>query len=278
MTSGAMDLRPRHRAVQHRTRLPGVEAVSLVSDRAFPRHSHETYGIGVLIEGGHRSWSGRGPIEAGPGECIAVNPGEVHDGHPVGRAASRSWRMLHLDPAVLAGLDPDRLGTVEIVRPAFHDRGLAAACLAAHALLANPTSDAMAGEEALLRLLRRLLDHHGGRGARPAGPAPSIARALELIEAKPTGHVSLSDLAAAAGIGRFQLLRAFVRACGVTPYAYLLQRRVGIARSALARGDAPASAALQAGFADQSHLTRAFGRQFGTTPARYRASVAPRPQ
>ncbi len=269
--------RARHRAEQHRTALAGVEAVSLRSDRGFPRHAHDTYGIGILLEGGHRSWSGRGPVEAGPGECIAVNPGEMHDGHPVGRAA-RSWRMLHLDPALLADLDPGRSGTVEIVRPAFRDPALATGLLAAHALLADPATDPMAGETALLRVLRRLLDRHGDRRIRSAKAAPCIRRAVDLIEAAPERPLTLADLAAAAGIGRFQLLRAFARDVGTTPHAYLLQRRVRLARAALARGETPAASALLAGFADQSHLTRAFGRQFGTTPARYRAAVAPRPQ
>jgi AraC-like DNA-binding protein len=36
----------------------------------------------------------------------------------------------------------------------------------------------------------------------------------------------------------------------------------------------PADAAAEAGFSDQSHMTRAFVRQLGVTPARYRAAVA----
>ena len=33
-------------------------------------------------------------------------------------------------------------------------------------------------------------------------------------------------------------------------------------------------AAINAGFADQSHMTRAFVRQFGVTPGRYVAAIA----
>jgi AraC-like DNA-binding protein len=80
-------------------------------------------------------------------------------------------------------------------------------------------------------------------------------------------------LAALSGVSRFQLLRAFGREVGTTPYAYLLQRRVRLARQLLKAGQQPAEAAAASGFADQSHLTRAFVRQFGITPARYRAAV-----
>ena len=90
----------------------------------------------------------------------------------------------------------------------------------------------------------------------------------------PEAPATLADLAALAGVSRFQLLRGFARATGVTPHAYLLQRRVRLARQLLIAGRAPAEAAQEAGFADQSHLTRAFRRQFGVTPARYRAALA----
>ena len=71
-----------------------------------------------------------------------------------------------------------------------------------------------------------------------------------------------------------QLLRGFARAVATTPHAYLLQLRVRLARRLLAAGRYPAEAAAEAGFADQSHLTRAFSRQLGVTPARFRAAVA----
>jgi AraC-like DNA-binding protein len=37
----------------------------------------------------------------------------------------------------------------------------------------------------------------------------------------------------------------------------------------IAHGNSIADAAAEAGFADQSHLTRAFTRQFGISPGRY---------
>ena len=66
-----------HHATAHRSALDGVEALSLASDRAYPRHSHDQFGIGVIAFGGHRSWSGRGAVEAGPGDVIMVNPGAL---------------------------------------------------------------------------------------------------------------------------------------------------------------------------------------------------------
>src|SRR5690606_36648693 len=62
----------------------GVHAVLTHSARGFGRHWHDSFGFGVMDEGAHRTASGRGPVLATAGRLIATNPGEVHDGVPVG--------------------------------------------------------------------------------------------------------------------------------------------------------------------------------------------------
>jgi AraC-like DNA-binding protein len=86
--------------------------------------------------------------------------------------------------------------------------------------------------------------------------------------------VSLAELADLSGVSRFQLLRGFAREVGATPHAYLVQQRVRLARQFLAAGQPIVDAAINAGFADQSHMTRAFVRQFGVTPGRYVVATA----
>jgi AraC-like DNA-binding protein len=51
-----------------------------------------------------------------------------------------------------------------------------------------------------------------------------------------------------------------------------MQFRVRLARRYLLQGRTIAETALLTGFADQSHLTRAFQRQFGVAPGRYLAA------
>jgi AraC-like DNA-binding protein len=104
--------------------------------------------------------------------------------------------------------------------------------------------------------------------------SPCVTRAVRLLDDAPARPVTLAELAALSGVSRFQLLRGFVREVGITPHAYLVQRRVRLARRLLARGLPLAEAAIEAGFCDQSHMTRAFVRQLGVTPGRYRAALA----
>src|SRR5512140_535590 len=97
--------------------LDGIDAMSATTSRAYPRHIHDQYGIGVIDSGGHASLSDRGQVEAGTGSLIFVNPGEVHDGRAIG-GCPRSWRMLYFDPAAMVALRSDVLeGATEA--PAF---------------------------------------------------------------------------------------------------------------------------------------------------------------
>lgn len=262
-----------HRAEQYRSPIPGSEAFALASDCSFPRHAHDGFGIGVLHEGAHRSWSGIGHVEAVAGNVITVNPGEMHDGDPV-QGAVRSWRMIYLEPGLMARVLREELpGEAEIVRPVLDDPLLATLFGQLFVGLTEPIPDAFGAEEGLLRMLALLLARHGNRLRPIAGPPPTVVQALRRLRESPERPATLAELADLSGVSRFQLLRGFARAVGITPHAYLLKQRVRLARRLLAAGRRPAEAAAEAGFADQSHLTRAFRRQFGVTPARYRAAV-----
>src|SRR5512134_3459193 len=111
----------------HAFPLAGIVPMSASPARAFPRHTHDEYGIGIVDAGGHASWSGRGQVEAGPGYFICVNPGEVHDGCAIG-GRPRTWRILYFDPAALADLRSDILEGAQrsftFAAPVFADRSL----------------------------------------------------------------------------------------------------------------------------------------------------------
>lgn len=262
-----------HQALQHRSVLPGIEAYSLLSDRTFPRHAHDQFGFGVIQSGAHRSWSGVGPVEAGPGDTITVNPGEMHDGSPI-QGGVRRWRMIYADAGpMIRGLTDDVPDGTEFARPAIRDKPLADRVGFLFAALTAAVPDMLAVEQELMRTVAHLLVRHGSRPF-PVRPPPLVARALQRLDDAPERPTTLAELAGLSGVSRFQLLRGFSRTVGVTPHAYLVQQRVRLARRLLLAGRRPAEAAIEAGFADQSHLTRAFRRQLGVTPARYVAAMA----
>jgi AraC-like DNA-binding protein len=263
-----------HRVEQHRSGIPGIEAMTLFSNHAFPRHSHDQFGIGIMTSGAQRSWSIVGQVESEAGDVIMVNPGEMHDGAPVDGSA-RGWRILYLDPTLVAReiADEGAHGGL-VVRPVARDPQLARYVVRLFSQVDNPAPDGLGAEECLLRCLMRVLQKHGVHGPYPASASPPVLKAIRRLDAAPEVPTSLAELATLSGVSRFQLLRGFAREVGTTPHAYLIQRRVRLVRHLLAAGRSPADAALLAGFADQSHMTRAFVRQFGISPGRYKAAIA----
>jgi AraC-like DNA-binding protein len=248
--------------------------MTLVSNHHFPRHSHDQFGIGVIAFGAQRSWSGVGLVSASAGDVIMVNPGEMHDGVPLDSNVRR-WRIIYIDPVLLAReVEEETVEPVEMVHPVAQDPLLAGHFARLFACLTAPQPDRLAREENLLRSLMHILRRHVVAPVSSSSPSPCVAKAIQRLDSAPEISVSLAELAALSGVSRFQLLRGFVREIGITPHAYLVQRRVRLARQLLANGQTPVQAAIQAGFADQSHMTRAFVRQLGVTPSRYRTAIA----
>jgi AraC-like DNA-binding protein len=275
---GATPSRPVMREYIHFHKFPiaGINPMTAASARSFPRHIHDQYGVGIVDAGGHSSWSGRGQVEAGPRSFICVNPGEVHDGHAVGQRR-RCWRMFYFDAAVIEQARYDVLDGrhVELTfrAPVFADPELLPLFEAMFAHCKDSASnDAMAVETSLLTFIAGLVRHSTSQTSLERSTA-DIRRARQRIDDDPTASLTLADLARDAGVSRFQLLRAFARELGLTPHAYVVQRRLAHARRLILAGKALVEVAAACGFCDQSHLNRCFVRQFGVTPRRYRERI-----
>lgn len=244
-----------------------ITAVDGHSDRSFARHSHDDFGIGLLTRGAQRSWSGRGPVEAVRGDIITVNPGEVHDGAPIGQ--ERSWSMLYISEELVrdlvADLSEGRSANRELHQPVVSDPAIGRLFAQSRraAMQAEPSLDL---DEMLLALFGRLL------AIRAPSPKPTDRRISQLrdsIDDDPAASPSLSAMAAQAGLTRFQTLRAFSRLTGLPPHAYAIQRRLDLARKLIGQDMPLAEAAAEAGFADQSHMHRAFVARHGYTPGQF---------
>jgi AraC-like DNA-binding protein len=98
-------------------------------------------------------------------------------------------------------------------------------------------------------------------------------RAKELLAARLDGDVAVAEIARECKISVSHFARAFKQSTGETPHRWLLQRRVEAAKALMCESGASLSeVALSCGFADQSHLTKVFSRQVGTSPAAWRRS------
>jgi len=104
--------------------------------------------------------------------------------------------------------------------------------------------------------------------------ARQLRHALEYIEAHLSEDVSLAEVANASITSVSSLTRGFNASLGVSPHRWVLKRRIALAQRLMYEGATPLSeVAVCCGFADQSHLTRVFMRQVGSTPTVWRRKV-----
>jgi AraC-like DNA-binding protein len=271
-----------HRAQVFSSPWAGVYGTHLESERHFGRHWHAVYGLGLLEDGAQRSVSGCGPVAAYAGDLISTNPGEVHDGQALG-GPSRRWRMVYIEPSVMTTMAGHPNATqppnVALTQPVFQDAPLRQALRRLLARLENwdagraaTGADALACDEALVAVCAGLMARHSTAAPEPEARA-DVRLVRERLADNPLQAPTLTELAQLAGVSKFQVLRRFEKVHGLTPYAWLLQQRTELARRQICTGASLADAAASSGFADQSHMTRIFSRQFGFTPGALRLAT-----
>lgn len=262
----------------------GVYCTDINSACHFGKHWHATYGLGQLESGAQSSASGQGQVDAYAGDLITTNPGEVHDGRPIGDG-SRRWRMVYLEAGVVASMlaDPQFRATpdVALTRPVIKDMQLSAALKTLldrverfGAGQHSTSADSLACEESLVQTCALLLNVHSTvPPMRETGGEVSQVRdrlADELLD-PPT----LGELASMVGLSKYQVLRRFEKTYGVPPHAWLMHQRAERARGLIRDGLSLVQAAAACGFADQSHMTRLFSRHFGFTPGAWQRATVP---
>jgi len=252
----------------------------------YHRHSHETYSFGVT-EAGAQSFTCRGSARtSAAGMVMAFNPDDPHDGWAADRLGF-TYRMIHIGPELVAEVLADQAGRPAGL-PLFADpvvsdpvlprdlRSLHRALLGGAAALRRDELLAAAVRSAVRRAaVRTGLSAVRAAPASPAAAGPVARHVRELISGRYLEDITASDLAAATGRSRFSVHRAFTHVYGMAPSDYQRQLRLRAARRLIAQGWPISEAAARAGFADQSHLSRWFGRCYGVTPGGYQRAVAP---
>jgi AraC family transcriptional regulator len=102
-------------------------------------------------------------------------------------------------------------------------------------------------------------------------PPSEVEHLASYVESRLSANIGLSDLAGLVGYSPNQLVRLFKSSFGVSPYQYVLQRRVERAKALLRNPRSSlAEVALACGFATQSHFSACFKARTGMTPGAYR--------
>jgi AraC family transcriptional regulator len=245
-----------------------VSDITFSAGLVLPPHTHERAVLAVTLSG-HWNSVIRGRARDCSQGIVLTEPAEERHANQFGSAGARVV-LVQADPLREEVLRSCRqlLEEINVIRPA--EAGSIARRIAME-LAAPDGLSALAVESAALELF--LVSARATAPRRTSRPA-WLLRARELAEDRFLKDWSLCEFAAQLGVHPAHLSRAFRREYGSPLGSYIRRLRLQWAAKQLASTHVPISEiALQAGFADQSHFTRAFARFAGLSPGNYRRSA-----
>ncbi|MNM40906.1 HTH-type transcriptional activator RhaS [compost metagenome] len=254
--------------------LPYIESRRACDSRAcYKAHSHPTFSIGAVDQGSSVfSGANKAQTRLHPGTLVFVPAHCVHACNPE-PGLSWSYQMIHLDAAWLQTLRLESALAAQVEGTPAHvtcNRSTYARFTRLNDLLFSAAS----AHEKEATLIAFIGDHYSPPTQTLSPPPQRLEHNLEALlqrlAQEDARSVSLGELADSVGMGRYQLIRAFRAATGLTPHAWQLNLRINRARQWLRKGQDMADIAYRLGFADQSHFQRVFKAHTGVTPGLYR--------
>jgi AraC family transcriptional regulator len=104
-------------------------------------------------------------------------------------------------------------------------------------------------------------------------PKHKLQQVMAYIDSYLAQNLTLEEIAKTVGMSQFHFARMFKQSIGVTPYQYVIQKRVERVKHLLKFSPLPiADICLQCGFNSQSHCYFHFQRLVGVTPKKFRQS------
>ena len=247
-----------------------------------PEHSVIGHGISVNVGAqptsfawtrGRDGWDDR---PTNPGHCRILTYGESH---PSRWLQTYNEVSLIINPQFLADVVRDGLAADRIQFVSRHSVVDSVIADFATTFRAELTADAPNGviyaETLTVGLVLHLLANYAV--AKQKAPSPrgklnafQLRAVLECIESQLADDVSLLTLAHRAHVSPFHFARLFRATVGVPPHRFVLRLRLARAVGFMKAGKMTlAQIAVECGFHDQPHFTRAFQRVFRVTPAMY---------
>lgn len=255
--------------------LPYVELRKVEDGRSvcYAPHTHTEWSMGAITRGESTFVHGDRQCRVDAGSLVFINPNWVHVCNPI---EGRSWAylMLYVDTQWLADLrcrlDLTQTSKWQDLTPdAMRSPELFDGFIALADALLDRSLSVGEKNDRLLAFLSTLLPQLAASEA-PRAASERLCALADYMDAHCAAEVSLDVLSRQADISPGHLIRSFKRHFGMTPHAYVINRRIQRGQCALRQGQSIADAALDSGFSDQPHFQRMFKRLLAATPKQYR--------
>ncbi len=247
--------------------IPGLDGVNVVR-HAGPsptgaRHMHQSLCVGAVL-------SGDRPLKVEDiwytvlaGQVMIIPP-DIPHACPNGGECEYCMVSIPLFCLEAVGFD---LASLRGIKPVSDDPACFGAVIGLAEMVGESASQ-LERQGAFMRMLELLC--FSDCGERFHMPEPDrIARVRHELEERCVEDIPLKILARLAGCSPCRLNRDFASVVGMPPHEYQAMQRVRIVKTCIREGRSLVDSAVEAGFSDQSHMTRCFKKIMGMTPGKF---------
>lgn len=236
-----------------------------LANGSFEPHFHEAFSLGIIRAGACSFTCAGRPMLARAGDIVVMHPYEVHTGSAVDGCLD--YQMLYIDAKTLAAWLRDFSGVPRFASAVLRDGPLFTKLEQKLSVPIPSGHSAEVGDA-----FRRLAERHA-TGVTSFAPSwtdwPTFLESRRLL--RTASRPCVQELARLGGYERTYFSRTFRRKVGLAPVAFARLERARAAKGLIAQGMSLSQASVEAGFADQAHMSRVFRAIYGVTPGQYAA-------
>lgn len=250
--------------------LDSLEVLSFQNQQTeYPVHYHETYCISLIEKGVFNE----NDLIVPSGNIIVSHPYEVHFNKPI-ENIDFSFSTFYISKDVIDFISPFEHTSFQnkvIENPLLYHQlnGLI------QLIKSGKQKRGFIGDfhHAFYQTIAQLTSLYGNDTAYFHKESPAL---LDSIKDYITNHlnskINLDDLARIGGMSKYQFTRWFKLQVGITPFEFILLKRVGFGKKLIQQGLPLIDVSLDSGFYDQSHFSNYFKKYVGMSPNAYKHS------
>jgi len=248
--------------------LDSLEILSFENNRnEYPTHYHDTYCVSTIRKG----FFGENELVAPQGSIIISHPNEIHKNNLI-ENLSVSFTTFYISPNVINSIS-------KFEHTSFQDKIIDSPILWQQLNLLAETAKTDRMHENFIddfcasfyKTINQIACHYGQN--KPylfKEPSILLDEVRAYITDKLKSKIKLSELAHIVGMNKFQFSRWFKKKVGITPFEFILLKRIGLGKKLIQQGLPLVDVSLESGFYDQSNFSNYFKRYVGMSPNVYK--------
>jgi len=234
--------------------------------RAYPIHYHESYCISLI----HQGVFGENESIAPKGSIVISHPYEIHQNNVI-ENISTTYSTFYVSPDLINFISPFEQTSFshKVIEDPLVYRQLDASLQ----VLDQKKKSSLNFQKAFYQSISRLIDFHGiDQPYLLKESSALLDEVKQFIAHRLHAKIDLNGLARIVGMSKFKFIRWFKLHVGITPFEYILLKRVGCGKKLIQQGLPLVDVSLNSGFYDQSHFSNYFKKYVGMSPNVYKRS------